>query len=291
MSYLTIIHRFIFLSLNLLIFGSALKIVKQFTSKQVLFLFVAYMFMNRFFPIIGRSTWLDQFLTLFGFLSILFWIKYLNERKNAYLITAGILNGLVMLTKYAGWFFPLIIIGLSIIYSSRKKIDLKKLFLPLVLFLSISLVTFILLYPAVWVDPKRVLLLRFEDTSAPIKKMADIWEYLREIRLIDPVLILGFIFTILDWIKKRQDFLHFIGVAGVLYISVYLFTFLILILLGKLDYPFLLGIYRYTFPAIPLLALYTFSRYKVYINNENLRMALILFLFVREIIFSPFLLF
>lgn len=119
----------------------------------------------------------------------------------------------------------------------------------------------------------------------------DIWEYMKEMRLIDPLLILGVAFVIIDWIKKRKDFLHFIAIGGILYLSIYLLTFIVLTLSGKLNFAFLEGFYRYTFPAIPILALYFFARSKDFIKNKNLWLILISLLFAREIIFSPFLFF
>lgn len=126
-NYLTIIHRFVFLVINLSLFGGALIILRRYTQTLTLILFTVYMFLNRFFPIIGRSTWLDQFLTIFAFLSILFWTKFLFTKKKSNLIIAAVFNGLVLLTKYAGWYFPLIIIGISVIYCIKTKEKTKKI--------------------------------------------------------------------------------------------------------------------------------------------------------------------
>lgn len=289
--YLIIAHRFIFLIINLSLFTAALIMLRRYMSNQTLLLFILYIFMNRFFPIIGRSTWLDQLLTLMGFLIVIFWAKYLEERKNSFLIAAAIFNGLVMITKYAGWYFPAVIIGLTVFYSYKSKVEFKKLITPLLIFLAISLTVSIAFYPAIWVDPKKALLLRFSDRSAPLRKTTDIWTYLLEFRLLDPILILGFILVVLEWIKKKKDLLFYIAVTGGIYILIYLFAFLGLSLLGRLNYPFLAGIYRYTFPAIPIMACYTFARYQSYIKNKHLQLILIFLLFLREIIFSPFLLF
>lgn len=288
---LVIVHRFIYLIINTSLFGIVIIILKRYSKISGLLLFVLYMLLNRFFPILGRSTWLDQFLTIFGFLSILFWLKYLTERKLLYLTVSGLFIGLTMLTKYAGWWFPVIIIGLSVIYSYKNNKKFSEIILPLLSLFSVSTFVFILFYPAVWVDPKKVLFLRFEDRSAPLKEVTDVWLYFKEVRLIDPILVLGFIFSIFDWRSKTKDFVSFIGLAGCLYISIYFITFIILLLLGRLNYSFLEGIYRYTYPAIMPLALFTFTRCEKYLRNKNLRVAVLLFIFTREIIFSPILLF
>ena len=101
-NYLLLLHRFIFLSLNLALFGVILFILKPYLKSNILFLLISYLFLNRFFPVLGRSTWLDQFLTFFGFLTVLFWTKYLLEKQHSTFFKASIFNGLLMLTKYAG---------------------------------------------------------------------------------------------------------------------------------------------------------------------------------------------
>ncbi len=285
------IHRLVFLLINLGLFFSAINILRKYIHTRVLILAILYLLLNRFFPIIGRSTWLDQFLTFFGLLTVIFWTKYLFERKHSQLITASIFNGLLLLTKYAGWYFTPIIIALSWLYCYRHQMPFTKVFKPLILLVFSSLFIFILFYPAVWIDPYKTLFLRLEDTTTVVKKTQDIWDYLLEIRLISPILIIGAIFTFLDWKRKKLDFLFFFSLAGIFYLSIYVLTFLGLIVTSRLDYPFLEGVYRYTFPAIPILTLYTFSRYKIYIKTRDLQIALILFLFVWEIIFSPFLIF
>lgn len=289
--YLVFMHRSTFLVLNLLLFAAALKVLQKHLDFSVCVLSVLYLFMNRLFPIIGRSTWLDQFLTMFGLLSISLWVSYLFKRRNSYLILSGVLNGLIMLTKYAGWYFPLITITLTIIYCFKTNCKIKDFIFPLIISLTISLLVFVLLYPAMWVDPMQVLFMRFSDTRTLVKDISDAWFFIKELRLIDPVLISGIVFIILDWLKGRKNFLFFLGLGGGLYLSFYILTFISLSLFGRLDYPFLAGIYRYTFPAIPILSIYTFYRYKVYIRDQHLQFIFVLLLFTREIIFSPFLLF
>lgn len=239
----------------------------------------------------GRGSWLDQFLTLFGFLSILFWVRYLNTNKNSYIIYASLFSGLAMLTKYAGWYFPVIIIFLSVFHTYQNQVKLQNLLRPLLIFLVISISVFLLLYPAIWVDPYKVLFARWNESHSEIKSVNVIGGYINHFRLIDPVLIFGFVFVLLDWIKRKKSSLFYIGMAGLSYISIYLLTFVGLFLTHKLDNAFLVGLYRYTYPALPLLALYFFNHYERYIENKTIRNLFILILFLREILFSPFLFF
>jgi len=141
------------------------------------------------------------------------------------------------------------------------------------------------------INSHKALFLRLGDNSTLVRQSRDIWDYLGEIRLIDPILISGSVFIILDWKKKSRNFLFFVGLGGLFYLGIYLLIFLSLVLVGRIDYPFLAGIYRYTLPAIPILAMYTFYRYQTYIKNKDWQFTLVLLLFVREIIFLPFLIF
>ncbi len=282
-----IIHRLMFAFLNLSLFFMAVKLIRKYIKTSHLILFVAYLLLNRFYFVMGRSTWLDQLLVSFGLLGTIFWVIYLDNKKGINLFYSGFLFGFTLLTKYAGWFFPLLTILLSVLYSLRYKQDFKELIKPLFITILISILTFIIFYPVMWVDPQKGFFNRFDDGKRSIQQVADIWSYINQIKYYDPMLIIGSALVIADFKKIKNKFLQLLGMYGLLYIGFFITVCFSLGFLHRLNYPFLQGVYRYTWPAIPYLSLYTFSRLDFFVKNNYLRRFFIFCLFLREILLSP----
>lgn len=72
------------------------------------------------FVITGIFILPDTPLSIFTFLAVLFFIKYFKIGENKYLLLAGLLSGLAMLSKYSGAFIW-IGVGLYVIFYSRKE--------------------------------------------------------------------------------------------------------------------------------------------------------------------------
>lgn len=100
----------------------------------------------------------DSLLWIFLPLSLLSYFVFQKKQKKIYLLAAGILLGLSLLTKYVAnilYVFFLMIPFLEYIFFEEKpaiRTYLKKSFFNYLLLVAISLLTFFVLYPAVWVD-------------------------------------------------------------------------------------------------------------------------------------------
>ncbi len=116
--------------------------------------------------ILGISLIVNPDSLLWGFLplTILSYLVYQKEKKKTYLILAGILFGLSLLTKYVSnilYVYFLGLIFLEYLYAqSPIKNSLtyfKKAFLDFTILVAISMGTFFFLFPATWKHPEMVL--------------------------------------------------------------------------------------------------------------------------------------
>ena len=84
------------------------------------------------FVITGIFILPDTPLSIFTFLSVLFFVKYFKEETPRYLIFAGLFAGLAMLSKYSGAFIW-IGVGLYVIFYSRKEFKNPYMYLSLII--------------------------------------------------------------------------------------------------------------------------------------------------------------
>ena len=105
----------------------------------------------------------DSLLWIFLPLSLLSYFAYQKEEKKKYLIFSGIFFGLSLLTKYVSnilYIFFFFLPFLEYIFAEKKPdlpAYLKKSLKNYATLTVISMATFFLLYPAVWVNPKMLL--------------------------------------------------------------------------------------------------------------------------------------
>lgn len=109
----------------------------------------------------------DSILWVFTTLAFLSYLIYLKRRTRAYLYWSGIFLGLALLTKYVAnilyLFFFLLIFSEYILNKEKyAEISVKKYikesFMDFIFLIFISLATFYMLYPAVWVKFSRLLI-------------------------------------------------------------------------------------------------------------------------------------
>lgn len=116
--------------------------------------------------ILGISLIINPDALLWGFLplSILSYLAYQEKNQRKYLIFSGIFLGLSLLTKYVANILFVYLFGLiflNYIYLRNEKINffayIKKALLDYGILIIVSLVTFFVLYPNCWVNPKALL--------------------------------------------------------------------------------------------------------------------------------------
>ncbi|MFC1756487.1 ArnT family glycosyltransferase [Patescibacteria group bacterium] len=156
----------------------------------------------------------DSLLWIFMPLALLAYLNYLKQNNPNYMYLAGILFGLSLLTKYVSNIFLvffLAIIFFEFVFNPEKSKfsvhDLKKSLLNLGKIIAISLATFTVLFPAVWVKPQKIL-----EATILSQAFESTWHYfaiLIIVILVDLFLIKGrIISTIVNFFRKYS---HFIG--------------------------------------------------------------------------------
>lgn len=180
----------------------------------------------------------DSLLWIFCIWSIICYFIYLKRQKykRKWLILSGIFMGLALLTKYVAsvlYIYFLGIVFLEFIFQKpdnereKKKIIYKKTFWAFIIFCLVSISTFALLYPAVWVKWSRLFL-----GTLGSQAFLPIWKFfvgVLAIIAIDIVVFGNRIFTwILNYIEKHRQilgrliFLLFLIIISVAFINVYM---------------------------------------------------------------------
>ncbi len=126
----------------------------------------AYAFIGLSPPLVGMIKIInpDSYLWIFAPLSILAYLLYQKSNRFRYLIAAGILFGLALLTKYVANIVLVFLFGLVFLEyiflpkESRPEfpIYLKRSLTSLFVFMTIALSLFWILFPAVWVKTKKL---------------------------------------------------------------------------------------------------------------------------------------
>ncbi|MCA9392042.1 glycosyltransferase family 39 protein [candidate division WWE3 bacterium] len=237
-----------------------------------------------------NATLLDKTLSIFGLGVVLFWFAAQQTHARRHLIFSGMFLGLTLLTKPAGAIFPIM---LALMFGLRT-INLryiKELFAVGL----IAVLTFVIIYPFVFVDPLNIIFARFggEEQLVYINPGGDgshsLFYYPRQIILTDLVMALGILIYLCEEVRgliSRVKFSRFdlinIARAG----SIYLLA-LVAISALLIDTDTGRGAFfsqRYLVPAIPLLAIYIFDR--IYKTKSVYVYALIVGVFAYEILTS-----
>lgn len=126
----------------------------------------SYAFIGLSPPLIGIVKIInpDSYLWIFAPLSFLAYLLYRKSNRFRYLIAAGILFGLALLTKYVANIVLVFLLGLVFLEylflpkETRREFSehLKRSLSALFVFIITALSLFWLLFPAVWVKPKKL---------------------------------------------------------------------------------------------------------------------------------------
>ncbi|MFH2109440.1 MAG: glycosyltransferase family 39 protein [Patescibacteria group bacterium] len=124
------------------------KLIEKLFNQKIAFYSVLILLLEPFFIGNTRVLHLDGMLSLLGINSVLFFIKYQKSKRTKDAIFSGILFGLAVLTKVSSLtLFPTIAI-ISLLFGN---------ILSLVIYAVAGLTAFLILFPACWVDPIRVI--------------------------------------------------------------------------------------------------------------------------------------
>jgi len=143
------------LPLVILAFVSILVWYRFLTKKSHLVALLALTFLAFQPYYIGISRYFhgDGTLTAFMLLAVIYLWKYTDDRRSFQLILSGIFSGLALLTKMQGFFLfgyiPLVLL-IEAIKQRRKSYLLIK---DLAIWACVTLLTFFVLFPAMWVKP------------------------------------------------------------------------------------------------------------------------------------------
>lgn len=207
-----------FQKLSVIFFTSMLLVLlfmllkKLFTAKVSL-VAILLLFFEPFFFYLGKAIHTDVLLTLFISLSLFsFFYSFENTKKvfkNIYVLYAGLSLGLAILTKSSALFlFPFFIIWTFIEYLLIKnKNALKILFFTFL----VAILTFVLVWPAMWVTPGEALSAYFGqgvETTALKEGHMHLWF---GVETLDP----GFWFYPLMLIGKFAPVFIFIFLYGI----------------------------------------------------------------------------
>lgn len=173
----------------------------------------------------------DSILWVFTTLAFLSQLVYLKKRTRAYLYWSGIFLGFALLTKYVAnilYIFFFLLIFTEYIFNKEKysempiKKYIKESFVDYAFLIFISLATFYVLYPAVWVKFERLLIgtIYSQAFIAIWKPFLTTCLIILVDNLVSQSRIVGFILNFISRFKKALMFLFFA--------SIIIFSFLVL---------------------------------------------------------------
>lgn len=155
----------------------------------------------------------DSLLWLFVPQALLAYLVFLKRSRYRYLVLAGLLMGLALLTKYVANFVFVFMIGLLFLewlyrekwHAAGLATYVKKSLSDLSILVFVSLATFYVLFPAVWIKPEK--LITSTLYSQAFEKFA-------------PLFIILLVFLIVDLVWNRTRALGFIlGLFGKIKVS------------------------------------------------------------------------
>jgi 4-amino-4-deoxy-L-arabinose transferase-like glycosyltransferase len=257
--YLIVIQRAFFIAIfaSLIFLGFKLWIKRW--SPKLFFLSLLYVILSPYSVLWGSTTWLDNLLLFLTLPIILFWLDYLDTKNQTSLVLTGILIGFSILTKYIGVDRILIIVLVTLVYCYQNHQPFGKYFSSLIKVTLIAFITFVMLYPALWLNPQFVLFDRFNTTRSyqsvsytHIIPSTQI--YLKYLTKIDLVLVLGGVITFYQLIKKRISPYIFLSIGGLIHFTVLIIALLLLNDSRRGSEAFLSSIGRYQIASVWLLS-------------------------------------
>jgi len=140
-------------------------LVKNIFNIKIAILSAVFMALEPFYIANSRFIHLDAMLTTFMVLSVLSLLAHLNDPDNKhYLFLAGSFTGLAFLTKLPSIFLILFLPFMMIVWYFPRTIRFYETIKKTLLLFVISAVIFLILWPAMWVEP-------IEIISKPIPEM------------------------------------------------------------------------------------------------------------------------
>jgi 4-amino-4-deoxy-L-arabinose transferase-like glycosyltransferase len=133
----------------------AYRQLKRIIGVRLALLTILFVAVEPFYLALSRALHTDAIISLFMFISVLYFYNYLlNSRKDLIVsdgIFAGLFAGLAFLTKSSALFLLPFFLLIAVIYFAKTK-NIYAIYKTLTVF-SISVVTFFVFWPAMWVQP------------------------------------------------------------------------------------------------------------------------------------------
>lgn len=163
-------------NLYLLIFTSFLItfvfiLIRRVIGEKSAILFMLILLLEPFFIALGRSLHNDLLVSLFvylGFLGLFNFYSgdykyegFLKTGQSKIIILTGLFSALALLTKSASLFLLPLFLSLLFLFVLIKKSDIAKYLSGLTWVIIYSLIFFVLVWPAMWVNPSHTLWLYF----------------------------------------------------------------------------------------------------------------------------------
>jgi len=212
--------RLFLIKLPLTIIGSLLLLLSFFglskiINKRAAFFTALFLALDVFFLGYSRLLHLDAILSMFMFTSIIFLLLAVNKKEHIndyYLKISGILGGMAFLTKVPALslipIIPFIIFFINVSFNKQRILYTIKLFLR---WIFVSVVTFIILWPAMWVTPKESLMSIFGASRIGLteahnigKYVLDPFYYTNTIKNFTSPIIMFLAFSSMFFIKKMK---------------------------------------------------------------------------------------
>lgn len=284
------LHNVILSSFLAICLISGFSILSKNFSREAIVSSAVYIILLPSLIIVPGSTYLDWVLSGTLFLSAALWVGYLNNKKASLIFWVGVSIGLALLTKYKALFvFPAFLLG-----ALLKSYSIKSLIRPVGSIFLIASVVFFLFYPAMWVDPGRVLFsLVIKNENSPyftvsLSHIGEVWKQFLRIGInLNPMIFIGSVLTIFClFTNKVKKEILLPGIVGLVYM-ISLVVAVHLIFYSRTQ--FLTSVYQLERYSLPAIMLFTVTFFGVIYENQRLeksyllRNTLIILLFMWEI--------
>ena len=148
-------QKFILVIITSFLISLVFNLVKPYIGEKLSIIAVGLILLEPFYIGLSRAIHTDALLSLFMFLSFLCFLEYIKQE--GYDIRGGAISGLfaglAMLTKSAGIFIILFFVLIALYHYKIRRYDAGLMFKKTFTALAISILTFIVIWPAMWVSP------------------------------------------------------------------------------------------------------------------------------------------
>lgn len=170
----------------LILLFSASILKKIWSSKQHAYLFLTLTFFEMYYIGVIRNLHLDGLVSVLVFVTTIIFYFALKVASRKWVVVSGMFMGLGLLTKSSATFVGIYCLLIALFFLITKNIDFRWLTKSFLIWLSITAIVFVTLFPAMWVDPistmKKIVVEGVFETGAD----GGFSHYVNNIRMRDP---------------------------------------------------------------------------------------------------------